>query len=179
MTIHPARGNAPGVSRRAMLAALPAFGLASTAALAESEDAKALRLFRDASPERQAKALELLDAPEVPETDTPILRLFRQWQALYEAANDPEITEEECEATCDQYRELEHRMLALPSECTADFAAKVCAYTSFGAFPLEEDVAPGDLGGGAEAGGGGADDLNCRCEEVEAKVPKDRMSRAA
>ena len=137
-----ARGKAPAVSRRAMLAALPAFGLVSSAALAESEDARALRLFRDASPERQAQALEMLDAPEAPGTDTPVMRLFRQWHELYEAANDPEITEAECEAICEQYRGIEDRMLALPSECAADFAAKVCAYTSFGAFTLEESVAP-------------------------------------
>ena len=72
---------------------------------------------------------------------SPILELFREWQVLHAAADEPGISDEKCDAICDQYHRLEDQMLALPSTSAADLAAKLCAYTGFGMFDLHENVA--------------------------------------
>lgn len=69
-----------------------------------------------------------------PSGGTPIMRLFRQWEQA--RAEAQVTTEEACERAVDRMMELEDQMLALPSQCPADVAAKVASYTSWGDFDL-------------------------------------------
>ena len=71
--------------------------------------------------------------------DTPILRMFREHQAILDAAykHTPaapmEGEDEEMERLYyKRMEELEAEMMALPSTCAADFAAKLIAETNRG-----------------------------------------------
>lgn len=68
-------------------------------------------------------------------TETPIIRLFREWEALYAYLDGPvgrELSEDEFDAELDRRIAIEDRMMEIPSEGPADFVAKVIAYTTRG-----------------------------------------------
>ncbi|WYK04477.1 hypothetical protein DWF04_015835 [Cereibacter sphaeroides f. sp. denitrificans] len=72
--------------------------------------------------------------------ETPVLRLFREWQALNDRidafdGDTPDTMLEELSA-------LELRLRITPSVGVADFAAKVAAFTHWGHAVICEDYAP-------------------------------------
>ncbi|MEL5876050.1 hypothetical protein [Cereibacter sphaeroides] len=62
--------------------------------------------------------------PALAQDDTPVLRLYRQWEAM-RAAEDAVLGEV-------PQAMLEARLLKAPSVCAADFAAKLAAFTCWG-----------------------------------------------
>ena len=72
--------------------------------------------------------------------ETPVLRLFREWEAMC-AAHDAMPGDIPDEAFYERHA-LELRMLSTPSTCAADFAAKVVAVTHWGGCALDECGAP-------------------------------------
>lgn len=93
------------ITRRAALAAVPAFGLVPIAS-AEAEPI------------------------------STVLSLFREWEVLYRRAGDMSWEEEIASGLLDQCRDVEKRMMALPSRSAADFAAKLIVGTAYGDFLL-------------------------------------------
>jgi hypothetical protein len=70
---------------------------------------------------------------------SPIIDLFRQWDALYHTGFNPDGADDSDPALdryCDELRRIEHEMCALPAMSAADFAAKVIAVTNYGDFAL-------------------------------------------
>lgn len=77
-----------------------------------------------------------LPVPISAKTPTPVIRLFRQWeQALIEANG---VSEEDCDMAVKQMAAIERQMLAVPSANMADLAAKIIAFSSWGALGLPE-----------------------------------------
>ncbi|MFC3060363.1 hypothetical protein [Paenirhodobacter populi] len=84
-------------------------------------------------------------------TETPVMRLFRAWQAAeaeecaaYRAHPDTPKGDAICEAMRKRRTDIEDRMMATPCVTAQDFTAKVAAWTSFGVFGLpSEREAPG------------------------------------
>jgi hypothetical protein len=72
--------------------------------------------------------------------DTPILALFREWEAAEVAANDPSASEDEQDASIDLSCEIEKRIVAEPVTCLLDLAAKIVANSSYGDFKLDASV---------------------------------------
>lgn len=106
----PACGTGGAVSRRALLAAFPA--TATGAALGLPQPAQA-------------------------STDTPIMRLYRQWEQARSDCNY--AFDEECDRCVDLMGALEDQMLDLRCECIGDLAAKIAALTSWGDFGVIPD----------------------------------------
>ncbi|WP_420023243.1 hypothetical protein ACN9JG_00050 [Cereibacter azotoformans] len=72
--------------------------------------------------------------------ETPVLRLFREWEAMH-ARNDA-LPGDVPDAMLDELLSLEQELRSTPSEGVADFAAKVVAFTFWGGATLSEDYAP-------------------------------------
>ncbi|MHA6686896.1 hypothetical protein [Mesorhizobium sp. A556] len=68
---------------------------------------------------------------------SPIMALFREFEAKYEQAADLSIGEDVATGLLDECSILEKRMLAAPSTSARDFAAKVIAFTRYGDFALD------------------------------------------
>lgn len=73
---------------------------------------------------------------------TPILQLFAQWRTLQTHCNNPRLTDAEADIADAELLAVENSLIAAPTTCAADFAAKVLAYTSYGAFALTDSCAP-------------------------------------
>lgn len=109
----PACGNTPAMSRRTLLTALPASGV----------------------------ALTVPQIAQATTTDTPILRLFREHQKIKRATHafletaGPEISDEYIEARFSTHTDrIEDEMMATPATCAADMAAKMIAAHCNGEF---------------------------------------------
>lgn len=66
--------------------------------------------------------------------DTPMMEMFKQWDALQVVAHDNDSSEEVAEKAVNEMLCIEHKMVALKSTCLEDFAAKLIAYTGDGQF---------------------------------------------
>ncbi|MCE6959984.1 hypothetical protein LAZ40_13230 [Cereibacter sphaeroides] len=78
--------------------------------------------------------------PALAHDDTPVMRLCRKWEAM-RAAEDTvwnEVSEATLEAMIVARSTLEARILKTPSECAADFAAKLVAFTCWGECVLSD-----------------------------------------
>lgn len=72
-------------------------------------------------------------------TASPIMTLFREWEAKYAKAADMIATSDaESDDLLAQCREIELRMMQLPAGDTADFAAKMIVSTAYGGFALAD-----------------------------------------
>ena len=60
-----------------------------------------------------------------------LMRLFDEWDACDRAAWQVE-SDEQSNALCDQMRQIEISMIAIPATTAAEFAAKIIAFTSYG-----------------------------------------------
>ncbi|RWR31494.1 hypothetical protein D2T29_10705 [Sinirhodobacter populi] len=92
------------------------------------------------------------------ETETPVMALFREWNALYDYLNSDEaaaLTEEEFDAECDRRRAMELHLAEVPSVGVADFAAKVLALTNQGDHELDAECTPASFWAEARALVGG------------------------
>lgn len=72
--------------------------------------------------------------------ETPVLRLFLDWQALNDRIDAFDV--EPPDEMLDELSALELRLRATPSVGVADFAAKVAAFTYWGGAPLSAADAP-------------------------------------
>lgn len=83
-------------------------------------------------------------APAVAFADTeeqsPVVKLFQEWQATYHSADN--TPDEVCNALMEVCSGLEEQMMALPSVSAADLAAKLVVATSYGDFEFDFE---GDL----------------------------------
>jgi len=76
--------------------------------------------------------------------ESEIIRLFREWEATYNSVGDlpqfedAEADNEAVDARMYICRDIEERMLALPSTDARDFAAKVIVVTGFGDFGIDD-----------------------------------------
>ena len=76
--------------------------------------------------------------------DTPILQLFRAYEALGAAARNSQFTDDADDVRLfyDPQNEIEAAMMAIPCTCAADFAAKAIVATANGeTFPVWETSA--------------------------------------
>ncbi|ULB09563.1 hypothetical protein ORIO_06445 [Cereibacter azotoformans] len=91
-----------------------------------------------------AAPLALAAAPaavaQVQPHDTPVLRLFREWEAM--DAQMDKLSGEAADAMFADLLALELRLRSTPSTGVADFAAKVVAFTFWGGACLYEGDAP-------------------------------------
>ena len=67
---------------------------------------------------------------------SPIMILFRQWEAEQAAAHD--LPEAECDAACERMHAMQREMCELPATSLQDLAAKVVAHTGDGMFAIED-----------------------------------------
>lgn len=116
VTLEGADFQSQSVSRRSLLRGIPAAAALGVTA---------------------STALAGLHQQSAADGDTPILRLFHQREAIMEAAKEHvtsetgEDADEEMERLFyNQADRLDDEMMALPSTCAADFAAKVIVATS-------------------------------------------------
>lgn len=70
---------------------------------------------------------------------SPVLRLFHEWQATYHSADN--TPDEVCDALTGICFELAGQMMALPSISAADLAAKLVVATGYGDFDVDFDGA--------------------------------------
>ncbi|MHA6686366.1 hypothetical protein [Mesorhizobium sp. A556] len=68
---------------------------------------------------------------------SPIMTLFREFEAKYEQAADLSVEQDVANGLLDECNSLEKRMLAAPSTSARDFAAKVIVFTRYGDFALD------------------------------------------
>lgn len=68
------------------------------------------------------------------------MALFREWGIQRAIADDMVATESVSEAANDRLHRIEAAMLAQPSTCIADFAAKLIADSSDGVFEVGEQI---------------------------------------
>lgn len=84
--------------------------------------------------------------PVVAALETPVMALFREWEAAQAAEDDAHIRnlpDDEIEVFSQQRREIEQRVMAAPCQTGGDFVLKVIACTAFGGFCLPcESEAP-------------------------------------
>ena len=87
-------------------------------------------------------APSLLAGPALASADTPILRLFREWDAAEAAANCSEwpLGDDDLDSAVDGISTLEERIEAEPVTCLADLAAKIIVSTCWGDFPASRGV---------------------------------------
>lgn len=117
MTNERVCANTPALSRRTLLAALPASILVPVSAAS-------------------------LPGTASVEDDTPILRVFREWRAYFEWAEGPAtdgIDDDAFNEVCAKRREIEERMFALPCQNPIDVLAKLMAFTFNGADFADDD----------------------------------------
>lgn len=81
-----------------------------------------------------------LPAAAISAEETPIMRLFRKWDATH-AAGGRAMTDAECERLCGEMLLIERSIMSSPSVNQQDFIAKVVAATNWGDFGLD-DFAP-------------------------------------
>jgi len=76
--------------------------------------------------------------------DTPVMKLFREWEAMLaaEEALPPGTPDQVSDAMLFERIALENRLCETPSQCAADFAAKLVAFTSWGDCTLTKGEAP-------------------------------------
>lgn len=101
------------LSRRSLLGAVPAAGLAGFMAGAIPVSAAA--------------------AP------SPVMELLAEWKATLAVAEDPATAEDVAERAFNRMGEIENEMVALPSATAQDLAAKICAWSAFGDLGLDGD----------------------------------------
>lgn len=68
--------------------------------------------------------------------ETPIMALFREWQAAWDASMVYDLTDAEREVHVDEQLRIEELIVALPALNAADFVAKVTTASSYGGFGL-------------------------------------------
>ena len=77
--------------------------------------------------------------------DTPVMRLYREWEAVSKACDtvgrEPETPENDAayEALLEQQGNIETALMKAPCTCAADFAAKVIAWSSCGVYALPDE----------------------------------------
>lgn len=64
--------------------------------------------------------------------ETPVMRAFREWQAYTAWLETVSMSDDDMEAATNVMTDMEDAMMAIPAENTADFIAKVVAYTHDG-----------------------------------------------
>ncbi|MHA6645853.1 hypothetical protein ACX3P1_25150 [Mesorhizobium sp. A623] len=65
---------------------------------------------------------------------SPIMTLFREFEAKYEQAGDLSVEQDVANGLLDECSSLEKRIIAIPSTSAQDLAAKLIAYTRYGDF---------------------------------------------
>ena len=98
-----------------------------------------------------AAALGIGDSAE-----TPVAKLFREWQVAFEAEkvafSDSDTGEcAMCQAATERRMAVEQRLMAAPCNGTSDWALKVMAWTCFGNFSISDSHDEHDLWGEARA----------------------------
>ncbi|WP_101341513.1 hypothetical protein [Cereibacter azotoformans] len=135
------------LNRRAVLGGLalatvtPALALAARPQDADVTDL--LAKFDSLSPEQRTIVSDFMDAMLADQdgvAPTPILRLFREWEAM--DAQMDKLSGEAADAMLADLLALELRLRSTPSTGVADFAAKVVAFTFWGGACLYEGDAP-------------------------------------
>lgn len=77
------------------------------------------------------------------EAETPVMQLFRKWEAAFAASRAYEGNDEdEVDRLSDVYIEIEDRMMAVEAQTAQDVFAKVWAYTSGGVSSLPDRAHP-------------------------------------
>ena len=75
--------------------------------------------------------------------DTPVMQLFREWQAITDLiVSDAPMTEANLAEGTERRYALKDQILALPCLTPQDFIAKIVASTTWGAMDLEDDGTP-------------------------------------
>lgn len=76
-------------------------------------------------------------------TQTPVISLFRKWEAAQVPANEKGLSEAEVATRVEVMDRLEREIIATPGTCPADFAAKViaCTYEGCNGLP-DKNAAP-------------------------------------
>ena len=87
-------------------------------------------------------APSFLAGPALASTDTPILRLFREWAAAEAAANSSDwpVGDDDLDSAVDGINTIEERIEAEPVTCLADLAAKIIVSTCWGDYPVSKGV---------------------------------------
>ncbi|KAA9006651.1 hypothetical protein [Histidinibacterium aquaticum] len=75
-------------------------------------------------------------------TETPIQKLFAKWKQEQAHAKDPAISDADCEAATARAVAIEKDILRTPSITAADLAAKLVAYSDYGAFAVSDQTTP-------------------------------------
>lgn len=82
-------------------------------------------------------ALAAGSAPALASTESPIVRLFREWEALMDLANRRGLTDEEGDALDQQRGPIQAALLAEPATDLRDLAIKVLVDSGEGTFGLQ------------------------------------------
>ncbi|MGB3897009.1 MAG: hypothetical protein WA973_00465 [Mesorhizobium sp.] len=69
---------------------------------------------------------------------SPIMTLFREFEAKCRQAGDMSVDDKVSDALLDECRSIEKRIMAIPVSSAQDLAAKLIAYTRYGEFMLDE-----------------------------------------
>lgn len=93
------------------------------------------RNFLTTAPAFSFASLMASGATAADETDSEIMRLYREWHVLDEWVEGPAtngVADDEIDQACDELRAIERRMMAIPATTAAEFAAKVVVNTCKG-----------------------------------------------
>lgn len=115
--------NAP-FNRRHLLSGIPAFGFGALIAAG-------------------ATPVQVAAAP----TETPVRKLFREWQRLYEIEKQvheasPTGSDADTRAATEALMAIEKQMMEIPSTGAEDWMFKMSAISCFGIFPPESEDDP-------------------------------------
>lgn len=81
--------------------------------------------------------------PVAAQADTPVMQLFREWEAAFAASRAYEgDDEDEVDRLSDVYIAIEDRMMDVEAQSARDVFAKVWAYTSGGVSSLPDRLSP-------------------------------------
>jgi len=69
---------------------------------------------------------------------SPIMTLFREFEAKHRQASDPSVDDEVADALLDECKSLEQRILSIPVSSAQDLAAKLVANTRYGDYTLDD-----------------------------------------
>lgn len=69
---------------------------------------------------------------------SPIMTLFREFEAKHRQASDLSVDDEVADALLDECKSLEQRILSIPVSSAQDLAAKLIAYTRYGDYTLDK-----------------------------------------